>query len=85
MVDCSILQNFINNFVSRVGYYPGYSECFQFLQTIGFNSIDNRECMKKFLNDKSLNGGIFDPTTYKNKPIRKLIHENNGNISAGVL
>jgi len=85
MTDCTVLQNFINNYVSRVGYYPGYSECFQFLLTIGLNSIDISECMKKFLNDKNLNGGIFDPSTYKNKPIKKLIYKNNGNISAGVL
>jgi len=85
MTDCSVLQKFINNYVLRLGYYPGYSECFQYLQTIGMNQIDISECMTKFLNDKNLNGGIFDPSTYNNKPVKKIIYNGNGNISAGVL
>ena len=84
MADCNILKNFIDDFVLKVGYYPGYSECFQFLQTIGMNQINISQCMEKFLTDKNLNGGIFDPSTYKNKPIKK-IYTGNGNILAGVL
>jgi hypothetical protein len=78
MSECDLLSNFIKYYRESNGYQPGFEKCFNFLQSQGINQIQIAKCMNKFINDKTLNGGIYGPI--KDQPTFMLKRKYNKDI-----
>ena len=90
MNDCTLLQNYITNFRSNLGYYPGSDHCFNYLQGTGMNEIQISNCIQQYMSNPQMNGNLYNSSSrfipqILPPPRRSSVHYNNGNISAGVL
>jgi len=91
MSDCSILQDYITNFKNTQGYYPGYQECFNFLQGSGMNEMQVSNCMQQYLSNPQMNGNLYNSQGQQMRAMPRIqpknssVRYNNGDISMGVL
>lgn len=88
MTVCNILQKYITEFKNNQGYYPGYQQCFNYLQGSDMNEIQMSNCMEQYVSNPRMNGNLYNNNSqvqFRANKKSSIPNYNNGNISMGVL